>query len=184
MASNLSMALAALLAGITLAVIGCGTTTEEPAANQPTAETPDTQADAEAEAEAAEAEEARATAEANAAACALAVDPFLASLQELDSRLSVGLNYDEYTNQVGNVQVVYDQLDVGGLTALPGCLNVAVAGEKAFNQYIKASNAWGTCFDDLYCSNDDVQPKLQRLWAKATSLVQRAQAKLDAIAVV
>jgi hypothetical protein len=43
--------------------------------------------------------------------CQSEVRSLLSALQELDSRLNVGLNLDEYGDYVGDAQVAYDRLD-------------------------------------------------------------------------
>jgi hypothetical protein len=55
-------------------------------------------------------EEAAAEAAALQAECEEQTGDFLDALGELDSRLGVGLQFDDYLNQVGNVRVAYDQV--------------------------------------------------------------------------
>ena len=110
--------------------------------------------------------------------CRAELEPFLEALQDIDARLDIGLNYDEYTDRVGDVSVAYDRIDVGMLE--PGsCLAAAAQAEKAFNQYIKASTTWDDCFEDIDCELDSIEPRLQKLWAQATRLRERADARLE-----
>jgi hypothetical protein len=113
--------------------------------------------------------------------CQQQMRPLLDSLSELDSRLNVGLSYDEYTNQVGNVRVDYDAIDFGQLDD-PACLaSVGIPSEKALNQYAKAATVWNNCIGDFNCSNDSIKPTLQRYWSRATTLVASAKDGLDAM---
>ena len=110
--------------------------------------------------------------------CASASKPLLDAVEDLDARLSIGLNYDEYTDAVGDVAVAYrksDFAEVGNLACLAG---VGVPLEKAFNQHIKASSTWDECFDSYECSNDDIDGDLQAKWSRATSLLERAKRNL------
>lgn len=114
-----------------------------------------------------------AAAKRTAAACEGQLGPFLRKLQELDSRLSVGLNYSEYTEKVADVKVVYDRIPFDDLDF--DCLSsVGTPGETALNQYAKAADRWGECVDDLDCSNESVQPELQKFWTRAGKLAARA----------
>jgi hypothetical protein len=112
--------------------------------------------------------------------CKRQTAPLMQRLHELDSRLGVGLNYDEYTNKVGDVRVAYDQTTsaIGG----PECLSgVGLPAEDALNEYVKASNTWGDCVDDINCDNDSIQPELQGHWAKASLAIDRADRGLRKI---
>lgn len=123
-----------------------------------------------------------------AQSCVDTTKPLVSALKNLNSRLDVGLNYNEYTNKVGDVKVAYDNADFAnmkGVRALPCLKDVAVPAEKAFNQHAKAASAWSNCFDDVNCSNDDVKPTLQRHWLKAsvfTDLAARGLARQQRVA--
>jgi hypothetical protein len=113
--------------------------------------------------------------------CKTSTQPLMDKLHELDSRLSVGLNYDEYTNKLGDVQVAYDEVTpaMGGQVE---CLTgVGIPAEAAFNQFAKASDEWGNCFDDINCSNEQVRPSLRRHWSKASTAIDQADSGLAAI---
>jgi hypothetical protein len=113
--------------------------------------------------------------------CKQQMEPLLESLSELDSRLGVGLSYDEYTDKVGNVRVAYDDIDFAEVSDTACLSDVGVPGEKALNQYAKAANVWSSCFDDFNCSNDSIKPTLQRHWSKATLLIDSAKEGLDSM---
>lgn len=95
--------------------------------------------------------------------------------QELSSRLDVGLNYRDYGDQVGNVSVAYNAVDFKALHDM-GCLSaVGLPAEKAFNYFIKAQTVWQDCFDDMYCSTDSIDPKLQNRWVIASRKADEAK---------
>jgi hypothetical protein len=112
--------------------------------------------------------------------CRRQIGPLLDELQELDSRLDVGLSYDEYTTHVGDARVIYDRVvdEVDDTTCLT---EVGLPAERAFNQYVKASNKWGDCFEDLDCDPDAIEPTLQTHWDRASTLVESADRRLEAM---
>ena len=111
-----------------------------------------------------------------AEACATIMSPLVDALRELDSRLGVGLSYARYGDELGDARVVYDRVDADEVDNLGDCLtDVGVPAEKAFNEYVKAANTWGKCFDDFDCSNDSIRPALQRRWSRASDKVDEAK---------
>ena len=114
------------------------------------------------------------------AKCRQQTGGLMRSLQELDSRLSVGLVYQEYSTQVGDARVAYDRVSIGALD--PECLTeVAIHLESAMNAYVKADNIWNNCITDLYCDNDSIKPDLQAKWSEATSLIGKAESGLSSL---
>lgn len=103
---------------------------------------------------------------------------FLEELEELDSRLTVGLNFSAYSGFVGDAQVAYDRIDFEELNAT--CIEqVGIPAEDAFNAYVDAYNTWNDCIGDIDCDNDSITPSLQAEWADATELLEEARAALD-----
>jgi uncharacterized protein HemX len=114
-------------------------------------------------------------------ACKQTTQAFLDKLHELDSRLGVGLSYDEYTDFVGDAQVAYDKTS-RDIADKPECVtNVGLPAEQAFNQFVKASRIWDDCFDDIDCDNDSIEPDLQAHWTKGSLAVDRADRGLEEI---
>jgi hypothetical protein len=112
------------------------------------------------------------------AACDRALGPLLKQLRELDSRLDVGLNYDEYTTEVGDIRVVYDS--VVEQAEDPACLtSVGIPAEEALNEYAKAAGKWGDCFDDINCDTDSIEPTLRKYWDRASTSIDTAQQALE-----
>lgn len=118
--------------------------------------------------------------------CVEIVMPLSDALSEVDSRLAVGLSYDEYTNYLGDVQVAYDAvLDrLDEVSGSDDCLGVAIKLESALNAYARVSNVWSDCNADLYCDFSEADPntKAQRGWAQATRLLEQSDSRLDELA--
>jgi hypothetical protein len=115
------------------------------------------------------------------AKCALTFRPLQDAIDELDSRLGVGLNYENYTTEVADVRVAYDRTDFDGLKD-PVCLTtVGLPLERALNQYVKAANVWDDCFGDFDCDMDDVQPTMQKHWNRASSNASVSSAVLETV---
>ena len=122
------------------------------------------------------AEAARAQAVAAKAKCTQHIGPLITALEDINSRLGIGLSFNAYSEKVGDLQVAYDRITVPALE--PTCLNAAVAAEAARNHYAAAYNAWNDCVSDVDCDNDSVTPELQDRWAKASPSVERASSRL------
>jgi hypothetical protein len=133
-------------------------------------------ADAEAEAKAA-AEQARA--EAEWSECKREFDPLLNALQEIDSRLNVGLGLDQYNNYLGDAQVTYDDLNPRTLDA--SCVRrVGVPLDNGFNEYLKASTKWEKCIQDYGCEVKGAPlVELREHWSDATRRIKSADARLQ-----
>lgn len=102
--------------------------------------------------------------------CASALGPFVASLEDLDSRLGVGLNFSAYSDKVGGIKVQYDKLKPDELDA--GCITlVGKPGEDALNKYVAAYNVWNDCIGRTGCTNDSIKSTLQGDWSSATTLI-------------
>lgn len=100
------------------------------------------------------------------------------ALVQLDGRLDVGQTFVEYGDRLEEISVEYDRLarqmeDVG-----LDCLNVAVKLEGAFQSYFSAHRIWDDCFDNYNCDVDSIEPRLQRLWLKASNAIDTAQKRL------
>lgn len=115
------------------------------------------------------------------AECEAALGDFLEALQEIDSRLNVGLVFQDYTNRVGDAQVEYDQVPFDSL-ALPCVTGVGIPAEAALNHYIRADNQWNNCIGDFNCDTDGIEPELQKKWSKATSAIESAREGLEDLA--
>ena len=177
-AASLLRSLVSLLAAVllVLSVVACGQDEEaERAAAQARAEQQERDRKRRAlEKQAREAEE-------KASTCRQEMGDLVDALGELDSRLNVGLNYDEYTDHVGDLRVEYDRVDFGGSDPEQlDCLTaVGLPAEQAMNEYAKAAGTWDECFDDIDCDNDSIQPELQRRWSTASRRADKAERGLE-----
>lgn len=102
-------------------------------------------------------------------------------LSEMDSRLDVGLSYDEYTDFLADAKVAYDDIDfdASGVENFDCISQVGLPLEKAINQYLAAARVWGDCFDDYSCDTDSIEPRLQSRWSRAHAKVEQAKDGLD-----
>ena len=113
-----------------------------------------------------------------AVSCPDPVVTFVEALEELDSRLTIGLNFTDYSERVGDARVAYDRIDVADLDE--ACLDqVAVPAEDALNAYVNAYTIWNDCISDADCDNDSITPELQAKWAEATELILTLREALD-----
>jgi hypothetical protein len=115
--------------------------------------------------------------------CAAAVKPLRGALAQVNSRLNVGLNYQDYDNRIGDVRVAYDAA-VPRIKAVGGtCLAVAVPLENAMNAYIKVATQWGACLDDYNCdfSKGETNDKAQAGWQRAGRALTNSDRRLAAI---
>jgi hypothetical protein len=114
------------------------------------------------------------------AECRQRTSGLMAQLQEIDSRLSVGLAYAEYSTQVGNARVAYDRVPIKTLD--PDCItDVALHLENAMNTYARAESTWSDCINDYGCDTDSIQPELQAKWSESTSEINKAKSGLSSI---
>lgn len=79
------------------------------------------------------------------AACVAQLQATLNALEELDGRLNVGLTKVDYGTRLGDVSVEYHKIDIDAVAAEPPCLVVGQLLEDAFNEYVKANQAWQDC---------------------------------------
>ena len=135
------------------------------------------------EQQAEEAEEQAAIEKARAKAdeCEGQTNALLREVRELNSRLSVGLPYADYSEQVGSIRVAYDQVPFGNLDLDCG-LEVGIPLEDALNSYVKAGNTWGDCIEDFNCDVDAIDPELQDKWNAATEHLDDATSGLRDLA--
>ena len=109
--------------------------------------------------------------------CRTRTRPLIQALNELDSRLDVGLSFSEYGTQVGNLSVAYARLRPGALDM--ECLDVAVDLETSYRKYAQAQNVWNDCITDFGCSVDSIEPRLQDYWLDAGTALARGKRELN-----
>jgi hypothetical protein len=117
-------------------------------------------------------------------ACSRTFSDLQDRLGELDSRLSVGMNFESYGTAVADVRVVYDKTDFRDI-ALPAadrlaCLSgVGVPLERALNEFVAAYTRWNDCISDIYCDADSIDSTLQAHWGKASRAVEKSRNRLE-----
>jgi len=113
-------------------------------------------------------------AQADEAPCQARLGDFLARMDDLRHGLLAGLSYDEYVLRVRAVRDAYETVPVDKLGA--ACVTgPAAAAEDAFNQYLRAANAWGKCAATAGCAASEVEAKLQRRWKLAAKHLDAAE---------
>jgi hypothetical protein len=126
--------------------------------------------------------EAKEAAEADYEACRTEIDPFLESMKTVNARLNVGITQATFSDLVGAASVAHDSLDLENIRAHTNgeCLEGGATLEHALNKYISAVNIWNDClYEDYSCDLDQIDPQLQLKWTTATTLIEKAEAKLD-----
>lgn len=104
------------------------------------------------------------------------------SLQEIDSRLDVGLNYNEYSDFLGDASVAVDKMVNAFEDEDADCFRaVARPLAKAYDKYAAVLRVWAACIDDFYCdfSTGAADDKAQTGWAAASDLLDRAHSALE-----
>jgi hypothetical protein len=108
--------------------------------------------------------------------CAGRLGDFLDRMNDLRQSLLAGLSYSEYVVRVRAIRAAYEAVPVDRLDV--ACLAGAAAdAEDAFNQYLRAANAWGECAATAGCAASEVEGKLQHRWRLASQNLDAAEGK-------
>ena len=122
-----------------------------------------------------------AAARAKFTSCTDQLGQLLNVLNNVDSRLDVGLSQRELSNMIGKASIAYDHIDIKAL-GNGACLTAGARLESAFNNYAATVRDWNDCIYDLYCDvDDDILTGMQTRWAKAATLISRAETLLDSM---
>jgi hypothetical protein len=107
-------------------------------------------------------------------ACQARLADFLDRMDDLRQSLLAGLSYDEYVVRVRAIRAAYEAVPVDklGVACVTG---PAAQAEDAFNQYLRAANAWGECAATAGCAASDVEGRLQRRWRVASKRLDAAE---------
>ena len=98
---------------------------------------------------------------------------FIRSLDGLRDQLAVGLTYDQYLENVRQLQRAYRAIPVAA-EPVRCVVGAGVPAERALNQQIEAANTWGDCLAES-CDLSSVEPEIKRRWARASVLITNAQ---------
>jgi hypothetical protein len=110
------------------------------------------------------AEEAR-----RSARCEKLLKDTYSALQEINSRLDVGMVEADYTSAVGEAEAKYDQIDASD--AEHNKCGAYSSMRKALTQYSKASTYWNDCIVSDFCTPSDTT--LNRYWIRSSSILEQ-----------
>jgi hypothetical protein len=106
--------------------------------------------------------------------CQTRLGDFLDRMNDLRQSLLAGLSYDEYVVRVRAIRDAYEAVPVDKLDA--ACVTgPAGKAEDAFNQYLRAANAWGECAATAGCAASEVEGTLQHRWKLASKSLDAAE---------
>lgn len=105
--------------------------------------------------------------------CQARLGNFVDRMKDLRQSLLAGLSYDEYVLRVRAIRGAYEAVPVDKLGA--ACVTgPAAKAEDAFNEYLRAANAWGECAATAGCAASEVEGELQRRWKLASKKLDAA----------
>jgi len=105
-----------------------------------------------------------------ARSCRRPLGDFLDALESLQNSVAVGVSYETYLAALDGVRGTYAAIDADALPLV--CLaGVATPAETALNAYVEAANEWGECLAGASCDSAAIEPRLQRSWRRAGSLI-------------
>jgi hypothetical protein len=106
--------------------------------------------------------------------CQTRLGDFLDRMNDLRQSLLAGLSYEEYVVRVRAIRDAYEAVPVDKLGA--ACVTGAAGeAEDAFNQYLRAANAWGECAATAGCAASEVEGTLQHRWKLASKSLDAAE---------
>lgn len=107
-------------------------------------------------------------------ACKTGTQAAFSALSDFNSRMSVGMNLESYTTQVGNLKVVVDHLHAQPVAT--SCQPVVAQLNAAVDQYVRGVTVWNYCTQASFC--DSASTATQPFWTEATARRERASAYL------
>lgn len=109
--------------------------------------------------------------------CNAALEGTASALTELDSRLAVGMSYDEYSTSAGDASVAYGAIDQSAVTG-DCALRAGLYIEEALNTHIEASEIWRKCLNRLCNFNREINAEMQEKWLAASNKITKANQAL------
>jgi len=116
-----------------------------------------------------------------AQACKAQLGELLTSLENLDGRVTGGLQYATYSQRVQHVRTLYGRVGYKDL-AFDCLTKVGLLAEAALNSYAKADSIWHGCVTDPGCDMRGTESEVRRRWRDASRSVRDAKRGLRAIA--
>ncbi|MCW2755210.1 MAG: hypothetical protein JWQ32_2621 [Marmoricola sp.] len=101
--------------------------------------------------------------------------------QAMESRVSVGLTFEQYSGVIGTAKIAYDKMErVVAQKPQPmtlPCLKVGAKYEAGFARYVTAFNLWNTCIGEYNCSisSGPTASKMQAAWTRGAALFDQGQ---------
>ena len=112
------------------------------------------------------------------ASCPRTIHRFVDALTEVDGRLDLGIDFNEYRGLISKAHVAYARIPWSQI-ADPCLSSVGVPSEKAMNEYTVAYNIWAKCIAALNCGRGAAADRqMQFRWRRARQNLQRAVANL------
>ena len=114
------------------------------------------------------------------ALCKKLVQDFADSLDNLNSRLDVGIKPDDYSSRLGDISVAYNKISWDE-TPNQYCLkSVGIPLESAYRDFAAAGNTWNDCITDYNCDVEkDKLPSMQKKWTHAGKLMEKSKTALE-----
>ncbi|HWB21385.1 MAG TPA: hypothetical protein VG652_00700 [Gaiellaceae bacterium] len=112
-------------------------------------------------------------------ACNRQIGTFMSALEDLESKISVGLTFPTYTAGVAKIRAAYGALSPSALSG--ACQAATGAGHTSLNTYISALDTWMACTSTTKCSTDSIAANLQAQWANAAAQTEAAKTALDEV---
>jgi hypothetical protein len=106
--------------------------------------------------------------------CRQRLGEFVGRMNDLRHSLLAGLSYAEYVVRVRAIRDAYEAVPIEhlGVSCLKG---PAADAEEAFNEYLRAANAWGECAGTEGCAASEIEAKLQHRWRTASKSLDAAE---------
>lgn len=133
----------------------------------------------------AKAEKQRAAEKAAYDKCRHQIGATMSASKALNTRLSVGMIFADYTKTVGEVKVKLDKIETlvqrKPMPLSPKCLAVAAKLESAINKWADALEQWNDCIGEFDCDIDTGthHDAMQADWTRASTLMDQATTKLS-----
>ena len=112
-------------------------------------------------------------------ACMAQIGPFLDAMQQIDSRLNIGINEADFVSRVGTAQVNHDTIDTHAISGK--CLDAGVKLEKGLNAYAKAATKWSHCVSQSSCTFRKINGFEQLQWATAGLDITKAKTEISTL---